>query len=311
MTGQTPLCYKESIGGETVIRLNYRVLEPWQNQPISQILRKQLGFSALRLKSLRAAQDSVLLDGHSVPLYLRPVRGQMLTVCLPEDPPSPVEPVEGPLHLVYEDQHLVIVDKAPGMAVHPGPGHHGDTLGNLLTWHYQSQGEHHLFRPVNRLDRSTSGLVCVAKHAYAAEVMGRELKQGNFHKVYLAVCEGIPQQLNGTVDAPIGRRAGSVLEREVRPDGKQAVTHYEALGGNHGRSLLRVEPETGRTHQIRVHMAWLGHPLTGDFLYGTEAPELIPRAALHAYGLRFFHPITGQPLSFRAPLPQDMRRLLE
>lgn len=291
--------------------LNYRVIEPWQDQQISQILKRQLGFSALRLKSLRAAPGSVLLDGDSVPLYLRPVQGQILTVRLPEDPPSPVEPVAGPLHLLYEDEHLVIIDKAPGMAVHPGPGHHGDTLGNLLTWHYESRGEHHLFRPVNRLDRSTSGLVCVAKHAYAAEMLGRALAQGLFHKVYLAICEGVPEKLSGTVDAPIGRREGSVLERQVRPDGKQAITHYEALGGCQGRSLLRVEPETGRTHQIRVHMAWLGHPLTGDFLYGTEAHQLIPRAALHACTLSFPHPITGQTLTFHAPLPKDMQRLME
>lgn len=291
--------------------LKYRVSAPWQHQQISQILKKQLGFSALRLKSLRCTVDSVLLDGRSVPFYQCPVEGQVLTVRLPEDPPSPVEPVEGQLHLLYEDEHLVIVDKAPGMAVHPGPGHHQDTLGNLLTWHYLSRGEHHLFRPVTRLDRSTSGLVCVAKHAYAAELLGRAMEQGNFHKEYLAICEGVPQHLRGTVDAPIGRREGSVLERQVRPDGKRAVTRYEALGGNRGRCLLRVEPETGRTHQIRVHMAWLGHPLTGDFLYGTESPDLIPRAALHAWGLQFPHPITGQPLSFHAPLPQDMRRLLE
>lgn len=291
--------------------LNYRVMEPWQDQQISQILKRQLGFSALRLKSLRAVPGSVLLDGDSVPLYLRPVQGQILTVRLPEDPPSPVEPVAGPLHLVYEDEHLVIIDKAPGMAVHPGPGHREDTLGNLLTWHYESRGEHHLFRPVNRLDRSTSGLVCVAKHAYAAEMLGRALALGLFHKVYLAICEGVPEKLSGTVDAPIGRREGSVLERQVRPDGKRAVTHYEALGGCQGRSLLRVEPETGRTHQIRVHMAWLGHPLTGDFLYGTEAPQLIPRAALHACTLSFPHPITGQTLTFHAPLPEDMQRLIK
>ena len=152
--------------------LHYRVRAPWQHQQISQILKKQLGFSALRLTSLRGAPDSVLLDGQSVPFYQCPVEGQTLTVRLPEDPPSPVEPVEGRLHLLYEDEHLVIIDKAPGMAVHPGPGHHGDTLGNLLTWHYQSRGEHHLFRPVNRLDRSTSGLSAGAPGAARRQAGG-------------------------------------------------------------------------------------------------------------------------------------------
>lgn len=293
-----------------MIQLNYRILEAWRSTPLSRILRENLGFSALRLKELRTSQDSVLLDGQSVPLYRPPEGAKVLTICLPEDPPSQIPPVAGALQVLYEDDHLIILDKAAGMAVHPGPGHHGDTLGNLLSWHYESRGEHHLFRPVNRLDRGTSGLVCVAKHALAAQLLGQSLERGRFQKEYLAVCQGIPEQLEGRIDAPIGRREGSVLEQQVRPDGKRAVTRYRALGGRHGRSLLHIRPETGRTHQIRVHMAWLGHPLTGDFLYGTEEPALIGRAALHACGLSFDHPVTGQRLHFRSPLPEDMARLI-
>ena len=294
-----------------MVQLNWHIGEDWRELALSRVLRERLGFSAQGLKALRRAEGSVLLDGQPVPLYRCPAGAERLTVCLPEDPPSSVQPVEGALEALYEDEHLVVVNKAPGMAVHPGPGHHGDTLGNRLAWHYASRGERHLFRPVNRLDRNTSGLVCVAKHAYAAEQLGRAMEQGQFQKTYLALCEGVPAQLQGVVDAPIGRREGSVLARQVRPDGKRAVTRYRALGGRRGRTLLQLWPETGRTHQIRDHMAWLGHPLTGDFLYGREAPEVIGRTALHACALSFPHPITGQRLLFRAPLLADMARLLQ
>ena len=290
--------------------LHYKIESDWRDLPLNRLLRQKLGFSALALKRLRE-DGCVQLDGEVVPFFRIPANEIELSICLPKDPPSDIEPTAGSLHLLYEDEHLLVVDKRAGMAVHPGPGHHGDTLGNLLMWHYQCAGEHHLFRPVNRLDRSTSGLMCVAKHAYAAERLGALAEEGGMKKEYLAVCDGIPDRLSGQIDAPIGRKDGSVLAREVRLDGKRAVTHYETLSGFQGRSLIRLRPETGRTHQIRVHMAWLGHPLIGDFLYGKEDHSLIDRAALHACALKFRHPITGTTLSFQIGLPDDMARLIE
>ncbi len=290
--------------------LNFPIEDGWRDMPLSRILRGPLGFSALGRRALREAGGGLLLDGCPVPPYALPAGAAVLTVRLPEDPPSPIPPAAGPLNVLYEDEHLLVVDKPAGMAVHPGPGHHGDTLGNRLAWHYARRGENHLFRPVNRLDRGTSGLMCVAKHGYAAQQLGRALEQGRFRKEYLAICQGVPDPLAGRVEAPIGRREGSVLERQVRPDGKRAVTNYRALSGRGGRCLLRVRPETGRTHQIRVHMAWLGHPLTGDFLYGAEALEVIGRTALHAETVAFVHPVTSRPLAFRSPLPEDMARLV-
>lgn len=289
--------------------LHYLIPPEWRTLPLNRVLRQGLGFSALGLKRVRE-RGCVRLDGLVSPLYQTPGSAERLSIVLPEDPPSEIEPVTGRLHLLYEDTHLLIVDKPAGMAVHPGPGHHGDTLGNLLMGHYAQEGEQHLFRPVNRLDRSTSGLMCVAKHAYAAERLGSLAAEGRMKKEYLAICEGLPSPLCGRIDAPIGRKDGSVLAREVRPDGKAAVTNYNLIAGFHGRSLVQLVPETGRTHQIRVHMAHIGHPLTGDFLYGTEAPALIHRAALHACSLKFRHPITGLPLSFEIGLPEDMRRLI-
>ena len=169
-----------------------------------------------------------------------------------------------------------------------------------------------VFRPVlNRLDRGTSGLMCVAKHAHAHELLKEQLQHPAFRRVYLAVCEGCPPAERGVVDAPIGRAEDSLLRREVRPDGAPARTRYKVLSRGERRSLVRLELETGRTHQIRLHMAHLGCPLTGDFLYGREDPRLIPRPALHSWLLSLRHPITGDGLERTAPLPPDLLRLLE
>ena len=222
-----------------------------------------------------------------------------------------IAPVPGPLTIVYEDQDLVILDKAGGVPVHPSQGHHGDTLANFLMAHYRDQGLVAAFHPVNRLDRGTSGLMAVAKHAHAHEGLQAQLQAGELRRTYLAVCEGVPVPRRGCVEAPIARAPGSVLKREVSPQGAPARTHYEVLATGRGRALVRLALDTGRTHQIRVHLAHLGHPLVGDFLYGKEEPERIPRPALHSHRLTFRHPITGQEMTFTAPVPQDMKRLLE
>jgi len=220
-------------------------------------------------------------------------------------------PAPGPLDIVYEDPDLLVLNKASGVAVHPGPGHYNDTIGNFLLHYYDSRGEEGDFHPVHRLDRGTSGLMVVARHPHAQEILKGQLHTADFHRTYLAVCEGAPEPPAGTVDAPLGPREGSLVEQCVRPDGKPARTRYETIRQAEAVSLLRLKLETGRTHQIRVHLAWLGHPLVGDFLYGREDPGLIRRPALHSAELSFRHPITGKQLSFSQPLPEDMAALLE
>ena len=293
-----------------MIPLEYTISEGWGEQPVSELLGRFLGFSTASRRLLRETPGALLLDGRPVPPYARVSPGQRLTVLLPDDPPSPIEPVQGPLDIRYEDSHLLVVSKATGVTVHPGPNHHGDTLGNFVTWHYRSQGENHLFRPVNRLDKGTSGLMCIAKHSHAADRLRAQLHSPAFRRTYLAVCEGVPEPDAGVIDAPIGRKDGSVIARQVRPDGRIAVTEYQIIQSYVNYSLLEVRPRTGRTHQIRVHLAHIGHPLAGDFLYGTEEPGLINRPALHSAGLEFIHPVNGEILSFSDPLPEDMRRLL-
>ena len=225
-------------------------------------------------------------------------------------PTSGVVPAPGPLDIVYEDPDLIVMDKAAGVLVHPGHGHFDDTLGNFLMYHYKIAGDESDFHPVHRLDKGTSGLIAVAKHAHAQEKLKNQLHTGDFRRVYLAVCNGVPPSPAGTVDAPIGPAEGSRMAREVRPDGKPARTRYRVFRTWGLRSLVELELETGRTHQIRVHMAHLGCPLTGDFLYGAENRALIARPALHSARLELTHPITGKRLSFAVPQPADMAALI-
>ena len=255
--------------------------------------------------------DGILVDGARVNTAFRPREGQTLSVRL-SDPErrSGILPAPGPLDIVYEDGDLLILNKAPGVPVHPGPGHFNDTIGNFLLNYYNSEGIEGDFHPVHRLDRGTSGLMAVAKHPHAQEVLKGQLHTPAFRRVYLAVCDGGPQPPSGVVDAPLGPREGSLVEQMVRPDGKDARTRYETLSRSGGRSLVRLELDTGRTHHIRVHMASLGCPLTGDFLYGYEDRSLISRPALHSAQLSLRQPVTGQELSFTLPLPEDMARLL-
>ncbi|MDE6260179.1 MAG: RluA family pseudouridine synthase [Oscillospiraceae bacterium] len=278
---------------------------------VNTLLRRRLGLSGTVLRRIKWLEDGITLDGVRVHVRVRVSEGQTLAVRLTDPVPSSgVVPAEGPLDIVYEDADLIVVNKAPGVLVHPGHGHFDDTLGNYLMWHYAQTGDESDFHPVHRLDRGTSGLVVVAKHAHAQERLKNQLHTGDFRRVYLAVCDGAPPEPTGIIDAPIGPVEGSLTAREVRPDGRPARTHYQILRWWGPRTLVCLELETGRTHQIRVHMAHIGCPLTGDFLYGTENRALIDRPALHSAYLELAHPITGERLVFSAPLPDDMAALI-
>ena len=292
-------------------RLNLTVAPDQSGWKVDALLRGPLGLSGTVIRRVKWLEDGILLDGVRVTVGDRVRAGQVLSVVVGDTEVSgAIVPVPGPLDIVYQDQDVLVLNKAPGVAVHPGPGHHSDTIGNFLMDYYRKQGILADFHPVHRLDRGTSGLLLVALHGHAQEVLKEQLHSPAFRRVYLAVCEGVPEPPSGIIDVPIGRLEGSVLARTVRPDGQRAVTHYRTLRTVNGRALVRLELETGRTHQIRVHMAHLGHPLTGDFLYGTEGQSLISRPALHAAELSFTHPITGKTMAFTAPLPQDMAALV-
>ena len=278
---------------------------------VDTLLKRRLGLSGTVVRRVKWLPDGILVDGARVNTRFCPKEGQVLSVRL-DDPErrSGIVPAPGPLDILFEDGDMVVVNKAPGVSVHPGPGHFDDTLGNFLLYHYDLEGETADFHPVHRLDRGTSGLLAAAKHPHAQEVLKSQLHTNAFRRTYLAVCQGVPEPGEGSIQAPLGPRPGSLMEQMVRPDGKPARTRYRVLGEYSGRALVELELDTGRTHQIRVHMAHIGHPLTGDFLYGTEEPSLIGRPALHSARLELRHPVTGRELTFEAPLPQDLKRLL-
>ena len=280
-------------------------------QKVDTLLRKALGLSGTVIRRIKWLPDGILLDGERVFTSRRVEPGQVLTVRL-SDPErrSGVVPAPGPLDIVYEDGDMLVLNKAPGVLVHPGAGHYADTIGNFLLDYYDQTGVEADFHPVHRLDKGTSGLMVAAKHPHAQEVLKNQLHTAEFRRIYLAVCLGGPAEEAGTVDAPIGMAEGSIVARAVRPDGLPARTHYRVLERRGDRALVRLELETGRTHQIRVHMAHLGCPLAGDFLYGTEDRDLIPRPALHSSELTVRQPVTGETLTFTCPLPADMARLM-
>lgn len=279
---------------------------------VDALLRQDLALSGTVIKRAKRIGDGVTLDGAHCTSRDIAHSGQVLSVLVGDLPGELglIAPEEGPLDVVYEDGDLLILNKPAGLAVHPGPGHESGTLGSFVVSHLLSQGEGGVFRPVNRLDRGTSGLMAAAKHAHAHERLKEQLHSPSFVRTYLAVCEGVPSPAAGVIDAPIAKGDGATIRREVRPDGREARTHYRVLREADGRALVELVLDTGRTHQIRVHMAHIGHPLTGDFLYGTEDKTLIGRPALHAAGLALTHPVTGERLTFKIPLPEDIKYLM-
>lgn len=293
-------------------RLELPITAELAGTKVDTLLKKHLGLSGTVVRRIKWLPEGILVDGARVNTRYCPSEGQILSVQL-SDPErrSGILPAPGPVDIVFEDGDVIVLNKAPGLSVHPGPGHFSDTLGNFLLYYYDQSGQNCDFHPVHRLDRGTSGLMVAAKHPHAQEVLKNQLHTEDFRREYLAVCEGVPAPLSGTIDAPLGPKPGSLVEQMVREDGKSARTHYRVLKEKNSRTLLHLRLDTGRTHQIRVHMAHLGHPLTGDFLYGTEDQNLIPRPALHSAFLSFRHPISGEKLDFSLPLPEDMERLLD
>ena len=289
--------------------LDFPVLPEEEGKRVDSILfRRGLSTSAVRRAKRR--ERGLLLDGETI-YTSYPVRaGQVVSILCDDRNPSEIVPNSGPVDIVYEDQDLLVVNKPPHLAVHPCAGSWDDSLGARLVHYYKTLGLETGFHPVHRLDKGTSGLMVVAKHPAAQHALTAALHSDRFRREYLAICEGAVTPPSGLIDAPLGRTDWSYIRQEVRPDGKPARTWYETVETGERFSLLRLRLETGRTHQIRVHLAHLGHPLAGDFLYGTEDPALIDRPALHSYRLDLVLPFTGKPLSLETPLPSDMAKIL-
>ena len=293
--------------------LLYTILPTDEGMKVEHALRSRLSLSAKAIRRAKFLDDGIMLDGVRAFTSHLVKAGQILTFNLEneDDKSDNIIPVEGPLNIVYEDEDLLVINKGRNTPVHPSLGHFDDTLANFLTYYYQQKGVSFVFRAVNRLDGNTSGLMIVAKTSHTHKVLGEQLHTNQFERTYEAIVCGVPSPLKGTVDAPIRRKEEMELIRIVSEDGQRAVTHYETVATYGKYSLVKLKLETGRTHQIRVHMAHIGCPVAGDFLYGEEEAGLIDGHALHSKTLSFVHPITREQMYFEAEIPDDMKRILE
>lgn len=264
-------------------------------------LRSFCGLSSRMITRLKREKDGILMDGKILRTIDTVSAGKTVEISLPDEKIG-IEPVEGELDILYEDDYILIVNKPYSMPVHPVKQHQSDTLANLVAFYAQSKGKEFTFRAINRLDKDTSGIVFIAKDRYTANAVKFAL-----NKTYIAVCSGIINE-NGTVNAPIALKKDSKMVREVTSDGAPSVTHYKVLVKGEDCTLVSLVLETGRTHQIRCHMAYLGHPLEGDDLYGGRLDK-IQRQALHCGKLDFVHPITKHPITVTAPIPDDMKNI--
>ncbi len=268
---------------------------------IQSFLREEALFSRQLLKNVKTG-GTVLVNNTGVPISTTLSATDRLTVLFPAEVRSKVlipEPV--PLQIVYEDEDVLVLDKPAGMAVSPTADHRSGTLANGIVYDYDQKGYDYTVHIVTRLDRDTSGLLLVAKQQYSH---GKLSAAGEIKRNYTALVQGSLSPSSGMITAPIGRKAGSIMEREITPNGKKAVTEYEVTEVLPTASLVHIRLHTGRTHQIRVHMSYLGHPLVGDTLYGASGSNIARGHALHCHRLAFNHPSTGEQISFKSAPPQ-------
>lgn len=290
--------------------IEYTIPESQNGLRVEQFLRRK-GYSRQNLTEIKRMPQSILVNG--IHYYMRQTlaAGDHLQVCICETESSEkIPPVKLPLNIVYEDEDILVINKPAGMPIHPSMKNYYNSLANALAWYYQDQGKPFIFRCSNRLDRDTSGLTVISKHLVSASIMADMTKKRLVHREYLAIVKGDLTPPAGTITAPLSRKEGSIIERTVDFDhGEEAITHYKLAKKENGHSLVSLQLETGRTHQIRIHMKYLGYPLIGDYLYNPDM-EHITRQALHSYHMEFPHPITGQKMTFTAPLPPDMSAII-
>ena len=275
-------------------------------QNINQILKQEFNISARLLHKL-IVENHVFLNNMTIDTRTTVVLGDIVTVNLDfEEESENIVSTQMTLDIIFEDDGLLILNKPAGIAVHPSILHYEDTLSNSVKFYFNSIGLKRKIRPVNRLDLNTSGLIIFAKNEYIQECLIQQMNTGTFKKEYIAIVQGHFEKTSGTINLPIARKENSIIERCVSPDGQEAITDYQVLAEFDDSSVVKCSLRTGRTHQIRVHMAAIGHPLLGDSLYGTSS-NWINRQALHSYRICFMHPVSHKNMEFICELPQDMK----
>ncbi len=291
------------------MKLEYKVNKQTKYTNIRQVLINEFNFSdrlILRLK--RASQ--IYLNANPTHIHHELNINDMVSVDISfEEESENIIPTKMELNILYEDDGLLIINKGANTPVHPSLNHYEDSLSNGVKYYFDSIGLKRKIRPINRLDKDTSGIVLFAKNEYIQECLIKQMKANIFEKEYLALVDGIIAKDKQTVIAPITRKESSIIERCIRDDGDYAETDIELIQTYKKYSLIKCNLKTGRTHQIRVHTKHIGHPILGDTLYGS-ASKLISRQALHAYKVKFIHPVSKQPIQIECDLPKDMLDLL-
>lgn len=286
----------------------YRIPAEFENNTLLSFLKAEY-YSSPIIRHLKQTENGILLNGNWARVGNILHKDDVLTITLLETSSSDnIVPVPLPLDIVYEDEDLMVINKPANMPIHPSQNNYENTLANAVAYYFSQQSIPFVYRCINRLDRDTTGLLILAKHMYSASLLSNMVKNRSIHREYIAIADGNVDDA-GIIEAPIARVKSSTIEREVNfVNGDFARTYYKCLKKENGHSLVSLKLETGRTHQIRVHMKYIGHALLGDFLYNPDY-TFISRQALHSYRLTFTHPITGECLAFTAPLPPDMSRL--
>ena len=289
------------------MKLSYVNLNKYSN--IKEVLKAEFSMSDRLLLKLKRL-DKIYLNGKNASVNQNISKNDLVECYLDYDEDnSNIIPTEMPINIVYEDDAFLIVNKPAGIPVHPSMDHYTDSLSNGIAFYFSKICLKKKIRPVNRIDKDTSGIVIFAKNEYIQECLIRQMKSKQFVKKYIAVVNGNLDNLVGTINAPIARKEGSIIERCVNSNGDNAITHYKVLKRTANYDIVECILETGRTHQIRVHFAHIGHSLLGDTLYGTHS-NLIKRQALHSYEVDFIHPITKQNVKYIADISEDLKNLL-
>ena len=285
--------------------LTYTITPQEDGMQVLEFLRSK-GFSRHILTSMKPDKEALLINGMRAGGRSILKEGDHFRVRVMETGSMEgIVPAPLPLDILYEDEDILVLNKPADMPVHPSIGNYTNTLANAAAFYFQQKNELCPFRCINRLDRDTSGSLILAKNALSAAILSAQMRNREIRRTYLAVVCGVTPP-SGTVSAPIGRVSDSVIPRQVDPEhGESAVTHYERLAVRNDHSLLEIHLETGRTHQIRVHMGYIGHPLPADYLYH-PVYDHFKRQPLHSFQLNFRHPLTGKNLCFTAPVPKDM-----
>ena len=291
------------------MKLEYKVNEQTKYTNIRQVLINEFNLSNRLILRLKRA-NQIYLNG--IPTYIHHELNinDMVSIDISfEEECDNIVPTKMDLDILYEDDGLLIVNKGPNIPVHPSLNHYEDSLSNGVKYYFDSIGLKRKIRPINRLDKDTSGIVLFAKNEYIQECLIKQMKTNKFKKEYLALVDGIVTKDKKNIIAPIARKDNSIIERCVRGDGDYAETDIELLDTYENYSLIKCKLKTGRTHQIRVHTNYIGHPILGDTLYG-KSSSLINRQALHAYKVKFVHPVTKLPMQIECDLPQDIISLV-